>query len=76
MFVVILHDRHTDDGISLHKTREGADARLEEFKASYVGRYDWEYVWKNEVTSADWVAFWTTDDDGPDARIEEHEVER
>lgn len=33
IFIVICHDRHTDLMISAHRTRDGADSRIEEFKA-------------------------------------------
>lgn len=74
IFVVICHDRHTDDGITVHTTREGADAKIEEFKASYP---DTHYQWaeRDYGRPAGWVRYVDSHDDGPKARIQEMELQ-
>lgn len=77
MFVVVLEDRHVDPVLSLHLTRAGADARIEEHKASYEER---RYTWTVEDFGPDadperWPLYLSTGDDGPTLRIERHEVE-
>lgn len=74
MFIVVCHDRRTDLAISVHRTRAGADARIEEFKADY----DDDYTWTEEDYGRDrgWLRFVATDsDEGPNARIEYGKLE-
>jgi hypothetical protein len=71
IFIVVYKDRHTDDRISVHCSREGADRRVDAFKAQYQeAGYQWteepEFRWERN-------AF--TDDDGPSVRIRSAEVE-
>ncbi len=73
VFVVVREDRHYDDEITLHATRELADAAIEEFKSRYHhvdGRYRWR-----EAKVALWLRCVECFKDGPSARIELHELE-
>jgi hypothetical protein len=73
VYVVICHDRHVNDMITVHSTREGADRQVEEFKALYA---DYGYVWteRDYGRSVGWVRYVDSHDDGPKARIEETEL--
>lgn len=75
LFVAFCHDRHIDPGITVHSTREGADHQIEEFKAFYD---DMNYEWTEEDygRSDGWVRYVSSShDDGPNARIEEVELQ-
>lgn len=41
VYLVVLRDRRTDPAFSIHRTRAGADARLEKHKAAYAPDYKW-----------------------------------
>lgn len=72
VFVVVLDDRQGDPMISVHLTREGADARVEEHKASHVGK-DWH---AETVDDVDWVRYERVDsDDGPSVRVQHEDLE-
>ena len=73
LYVVVCHDRHSDDSISVHATREGADAAIADFQAEY----DDSYTWTEQTYGHDegWVRYVDTGDEGPWARIEETELE-
>lgn len=72
VYIVILHDRHTDPEISVHRTLEGANARFAEHQAAYASD---GYTWSEEPIRG-WVRNARTQiDDGPSMHIEEHEVE-
>jgi len=73
VFVVVREDRHCDDEITVHSTRELADAAIEEFKARYQHE-DGRYRWK-ERRVAGWARLVECFEDGPSARIELHELE-
>lgn len=75
VFLVICCDRHTNDAITVHRTREGADAEIEAFKASYVGMGR-EYRWKERKygRGSGWLRYVDTEDEGPSARIQRSEV--
>lgn len=67
LFVVVLHDRHTDDEISVHATRESADSEIDAFKRRYEDAYEW-----SEQNVRGWLRSVRTDsDDGPRAHIEQ-----
>lgn len=75
VFVSICRDRHCDDGITVHETREGADRQIEEFKAIYV---DSDYSWteENYGRSSGWVRYVSSGGgDGPNARIQEMDLQ-
>lgn len=74
VFVVICRDRHCDDGITVHKTREGADDQIEEFKASYP---DTHYTWteRDYGRLIGWVRYVDSHDDGPKAWIQEVDLQ-
>lgn len=75
VYVVIRYDRHTDDRITAHATRELADVALEAFKSEYGPGTAWD---DQEVMPqkrwGQWVRFACVDD-GPNVRIERMEVE-
>ena len=73
VFLVICVDRHTDDVITVHRTREGADAEIEEFKASYDVSPD---EWTERVPSrrGSRIRYVSAGDDGPSATIRTCEV--
>lgn len=69
VFILVCRDRHTDLGLSVHLTREGADTALEEFKAIYsnIDPGDWkEEPWGQPK----WCRYVHAYDDGPSAYIE------
>lgn len=75
LYVVICHDRHTDDQVTVHASRQGADARIAEFQALYDDSHEWaeqsygrDRGWVRYVNNVD------THDDGPTARIEERKL--
>lgn len=73
IFIVVMRDRHTDLGLSVHRTREGADATIEEFKAIYddLKPSDWkEETWGQPR----WCRYVRAHDEGPSAYIELGEV--
>jgi hypothetical protein len=71
VFIVAYKDRHTDDRISVHYSREGADRRVDAFKAKYQ---EAGYQWTEEPEFG-WERNAFTDDDGPSVRIRSAEVE-
>jgi hypothetical protein len=73
VFVVYWHDRHIDPVISVHQTRVGADSKIDEHKALYDSD---DYKWTEENYGRDhgWVRYVSSNDDGPNGRIEVHEV--
>jgi hypothetical protein len=71
VFIVVYKDRHTDDRISVHCSREGADRRVDAFKAKYQ---EAGYQWTEEPAFG-WERNAFTDDDGPSVRIRSAEVE-
>lgn len=82
VFVVVWHDRHTDDAITVHTTREGADARIESIMKSYddecTNRGRDAHDWRERDYGRDsgWVRYVEGDhDDGPHGRIELRKVE-
>lgn len=74
VFVVICHDRHTDDSITVHTTREGADTKIEEFRSLY-SYVDYQWTERNYGRSSGWVRYVDTHDGGPNARIQEMETQ-
>lgn len=72
VFVVICHDRHVDDDITVHSTRESADRRLKEFQDIYEG-YEWRN--RNYGRAHGWLRYVESHDDGPNARIQEMELQ-
>jgi hypothetical protein len=75
VFVVYRHDRYSDPGISVHRTRDGADEVIEEFKERYA---DNGYAWTEEnYGRPKWVRYVASGGgEGPNARIEEIKVTR
>lgn len=69
VFIVICEDRHFDAGISVHQTRAGADAKVEEFKEVYANR-NYQWVERTYGRESGWLRYVDTIDDGPKARIE------
>ena len=73
VFILVCRDRHSSPGLSVHLTREGADAALEHFKTGYddIDPCDW----KEETWGAPrWCRYMRAHDDGPSAYIEITEV--
>lgn len=73
IFILICRDRRTDLGVSVHTTREGANAALEAFKAIYdnLDPSDWkEESWGQPK----WCRYVHAHDDGPSAYIEISEM--
>ena len=68
LFVVAREDRHVDLEITVHSTRELADAAIEEFKSRYTADDD-RYTWR-EVKVRGWLRCVECFEDGPSARIE------
>jgi hypothetical protein len=75
LYIVYLYDRHSDPQISVHATRDGADAAIEEFKNSYT-EAGLEWVEQNYGRTAGWVRYVDCGDDGPNARIQEAELKQ
>lgn len=74
IYILVLRDRHSDVGVSVHATRQGADAALEQFKAIYdnIGAGDWkEEAWGQPR----WCRYVHAHDDGPKAYIEVGQVQ-
>lgn len=73
LYVVVLYDRHVDDTITVHKTREGADRTINDYMSAYEpGRYEWH---ERTYGQPEWCRYVETDDDGPTARIEITELQ-
>lgn len=73
VFLVVCEDRHTDPEISIHRSRDSADARIEEFKTGYGDRYRWTE--KDYGRSSGWLrCVESSHDDGPSARIESKKI--
>lgn len=72
VLVVICRDRHTDDGITVHETRWGADQQIEKFKASYTGL---TWTERDYGRSIGWVRYIESYDDGPRAHIREVDLQ-
>ena len=73
LFIVYRYDRHVDPEITVHSTLAGANEAIEEFKGRYT-----DYFWKEETYGRDagWIRYVSSDgDDGPDAHIEETELQ-
>lgn len=74
VFVVIWKDRHCDDSITVHATREGADAEIERCKAIYADKMaEYDETWK-ERTVRGWERCVEAYDDGPRGHIEKTEL--
>lgn len=74
IYVLVCRDRHTDLGISVHATRQGADVALEEFKAIYDNIKPDQ--WKEETYGQPrWCRYVRAYDEGPSAYIEVGEVQ-
>lgn len=78
VFVVVCHDRHVDDQISVHATRASADLHVEAFKTLYAAEFEEHgLVWHERNYGAPkWVRCVQSHDDGPSARIEVAEMVR
>lgn len=73
LYIVVREDRHCDDGITVHATRELADAAIEAFKAVYPDDHKWT---EQNYGAPKWVRYVETSfDDGPRARIEVCELD-
>lgn len=74
VFLVIWHDRHADDVITVHATRESADERIADVKRRYDGE-----TWVDEMTPAMeracWLAYSSCSGDNPTLRIERKELQ-
>lgn len=70
VFVAICRDRHCDDAITVHATREGADRQIEEFMAIY-DPIDHQWTERDYGRSVGWVRYVESYDDGPRAHIRE-----
>lgn len=70
VYLVILEDRHIDPDISVFTTREAADRCFDAHKDDYPGE---QWV-SDEPCTEHWLRFEHTDDDGPNLRIEWHEL--
>lgn len=66
VFIVVCEDRHTDAAITVHATREGADAAVEEFKNRYPDDYEWS---EQTYGAPEWVRCIDCHEDGPKAYI-------
>lgn len=74
IFIVVCNDRHTDPAMSAHRTRDGADRRIEDFKADYGNEYSWTE--EDYGRGCGWLRYVNSDsDEGPNARIESGELE-
>lgn len=74
IFILVTRDKHSDLGLSVHATREGADAALERFKTIYddLAPGDWkEEPWGRPR----WCRYVRAHDEGPTAYIEVGEVQ-
>lgn len=70
LYIVICHDRHVNDQVTVHTTRQGADDQLAKFQAEYGEDYAWTE--RTYGRSQGWVRYVDTGGgDGPSARIEE-----
>jgi hypothetical protein len=69
VYLVILHDHHSDDAITVHASIEGADAEIETTKAQYPER-----KWKRTKAINGWERHWETSEEGPWIHVEKHEV--
>lgn len=81
VYVVFRHDRHCDPDITVHTTRDGADAALEEFKTQYELDAGERWIEQDYGEGAGWLRYIEIADDldnpiddGPSARIEEKEL--
>lgn len=69
IYILVCRDRHSDIGLSVHVTREGADAALEAFKAIYDNFKPGD--WKEEPWGQPrWCRYVRVHDEGPNAYIE------
>lgn len=69
VWAVVLTDRHFDEVMTLHGTKDGADRRVVDIMAGYerIDRDEWSW---NERSHT-----WRCGDDGPRIRIEHMEVQ-
>lgn len=74
IYVLVCVDRHVDDEITLHRTQEGADLQIENFKARYRDRVEgWRE--RDYGRTAGWTRYVESDhDDGPRCRVERKEL--
>lgn len=72
IYLVICNDRHVDVAVSVHTTRQSADAAIEAFKASYRSRKSpYEWVERDYGRARGWLHYVETDsEDGPSAYIQ------
>lgn len=75
IFIVVCKDRHVDDVITVHVTRESADSEIERFKSEYE-RDGLEWHERDYGRKLGWVRYVDVDDtgDGPSARIQVSEL--
>jgi hypothetical protein len=64
VFIVVLTDRHTDDDISVHRTKESAEAQVTKHRKLYK-----DVEWEDDPVEG-WELHLVTYDDGPTIRIE------
>jgi hypothetical protein len=69
LFIVVMRDRHSGVSLSVHRTREGADLAIEEFKSIYdnLNASDWK---ERSYGQPVWCRYVDSHDDGPSAYIE------
>ncbi len=68
VFVVVCHDRHTDDEITVHLSLESANAAVSAFKAAYGS--DIQQWYERDYGAPKWVRYVDCHEEGPSARIE------
>lgn len=75
-FIVVCRDRHSDLGLTVHHTVEGANRKVEELKAMF-GKYAREpIIWREQTYGRPrWVRYVDCYDDGPKIYIERREIE-
>ena len=73
IYILVCRDRHSDIGLTVHATREGANVALEEFKSIYANIRPDE--WKEETYGRPrWCRYVHAYDEGPSAYIEISEI--
>lgn len=72
LFVLVCHDRHCDDRITLHRTQESADQAIDQWKRDYPEIDTWNE--RDCGRPQGWTRYVDTYDDGPRCRVEKRSI--
>lgn len=76
VYIVCCYDRHVGTVAAVHRTRQGADGAIEEFKKTYNASA-WTWTEEDYGRAQGWVRYVSSGGgDGPNAYIQETELKR